>query len=280
MSIIDSIFGRLYDRFVDARIRKCMPRLRILIDRNIVQYALTAEGAIQTKTVKWGPHNVTLDIHGYRARALPEAEWPRQQIEALPTIARLALEGKIVFCTSRELKFEAIRGSRGRQGLIGDLFRGIAYEHVPAAIERSYFWQTINLNKYTSGEGQAGWYKNFLLEVDENRLLERLKGYIELPEFDHQNIENLGRFRELCKYLDTDDHIRDAFHLWTAEVNNLNYFLTVDKKFINKMTQSTPLFLPTPPITPAELIENLGIRILDPLPLSDQRFRNLLETTD
>jgi len=192
----------------------------------------------------------------------------------------LAREGKIVFCTSRELKFEALGGSLAWQGSRGDLFRRITYEHVPAAIERSYFWQTIDLAKYASGEGQVGWYKNFLLKVDENQLLERLKGYMGLPDFDRQNIENLGRFRELCKYLDTDDHIRDAFHLWTAEVNNLDYFLTVDKKFINKMTQSTPLSLPTPPITPADLVEKLGIGILDALPLSDQKFRNLLETED
>lgn len=280
MSIINSIFGDVYDRFVDARIRKRMPCLRVLIDRNLEQYALTAEGVVQTKTEKWGPHTVTADIYGYRAKALPKAEWPRRQIEALPTITRLAREGKIVFCTSHELKFESFRASRGWRGSRGDLFRGIVYECVPAAIERSYFWQTIDLNKYTSGEGQVGWYKNFLLKVDENQLLERLKGHIEFPDFDRQNIENLGRFRELCKYLDTDDHIRDAFHLWTAEVNNLNYFLTVDKKFINKMTRSTPLSLSTPPITPAELVKKLGIRILDPLPLSDQRFRNLLETED
>ncbi len=82
MSIIDLIFGRLNDRFVDARIRNRMPHLRILIDRNIEYHALTAEAVKQTKTVKWGPHTVTSDIHGYRAKTLSEAEWLRRQIEA------------------------------------------------------------------------------------------------------------------------------------------------------------------------------------------------------
>lgn len=254
-----------------------MKPLNVLIDRNLEEHALTAETVVQPRTVKWGPHAVTSNILGYRGKVLPTDDWLLRQLRALPTVARLAHDGVLVFCTTVEIGFERFNTSAGFQGCVGDLFRDIKYKHIPAAIERSYFSQSFDTGKYASGAAQADWYREFLLEVDENQLLEALKDYTDLPNFDRQNIANLGRFKGICKYLDTDDHRRDAFHLWTAEVNELDYFLTDDQRFINKMTLSTPLDLPTPPVGPASLLEKLGIRELDPLPLSDQRFRYLIE---
>ena len=251
--------------------------LKLLIDRNLETLALRAEAVVRTETVHWGPHTLKNDVHGYRAKELPKDEWPRRQIEAFPTIAKMARECQLTFCTSVELKFESFKATRGWQGSIGDLFRDIKYENVRSAVERSYFWQTTDLSKYSSGEGQVGWYKEFLLKVDEQQLLEEIKGHIDLPEFDKQNLAKLNRFRDICRYLDTGDHIRDAFHLWTAEVNGLDYFLTADKSFTNKMTKSTPLELPTPPISPADLLVTLGRTDIDPLPLANQRFRYLFE---
>jgi len=53
---MNSIFGKLYDQLVDIGIRNHMPLLRVLIDRNLENFALTAEGVVQTKTVQWGSH--------------------------------------------------------------------------------------------------------------------------------------------------------------------------------------------------------------------------------
>lgn len=253
-------------------------RLRVLVDRNLESHALTAEGAIQSQTLNWGPYTITGDVHGYRAKKLPTSKWLRQQIESLPTLARLVAENKLAFCTSSEIRFEAFNAAPGCQGSAGDLFRSIDYEHVPSAVERSYFWKTIDTGVYASGEGQVNWYKRFLLKVDEHQLLEQLRDYDALPEFDKENLSNLSRLRDICKYLDTEDHIRDAFHLWTAEVNGLDYFLTADKRFINKMTLSTPLDLPTPPISPASLVDICGIKELDPMPIASGRFYSQFES--
>lgn len=257
-----------------------MKALKLLVDRNIENHALRAEGAIQTQTLQWGPHTVTNDVHGYRAKELPKDKWLRRQIESLPTIARMSRDGEIVLYTSVELKFEAFNASRGWQGYVGDLFRDIKFEDVPAAIERSYFWQTEDLATYSSGVGQAGWYKDFLLKIDEHKMLAAFDEHRPLPNFDRANLLNLGRYREICANLDTDDHIRDAFHLWTAEANKLDFFLTADKKFINKMTLSTKIDLPTPPICPEALLEHLGVSEPDPMPLSGREFRNLLQSDE
>ena len=110
---------------------------------------------------------------------------------------------------------------------------------------------------------------------------------MKLPDYYRQNFANLKRFREICEPITKntkakqdkkDEQIRDAFHLWTAEVNNLDYFLTADKKFINLMTVSSKIDLPTPPIAAATLLEKLGISKLDPLPVMDDRFRYWFET--
>lgn len=250
---------------------------RLLIDRSLENWALRAEGVVRTETMQWGPHEVISDVHGYRAKELPQDEWRRRQIESLPTIARMAREGQLTFCTSVELKFESFRAANGWQGYIGDLFRDIKFENVPAAVERSYFWQTINLDDYSSGEGQVRWYKDFLLKADEDKILAEIADLIDLPDFDRQNLKNVSRFREMCRHLETDDHIRDAFHLWTAETNGLDYFLTADKRFTNKMMKSTPLKFPAPPIGPADLLVELGITELDSLPLTDRGFRYLFD---
>lgn len=252
--------------------------LKVLIDRNLEQLAVRAEGATKTETIQWGPHNISSEIHGYRGKPMPQGDWLALQLRALPTIARLAKEGKLIFCTSQELGFESFQAARGYQGFVGDIFRDISFKDVPPAIDRSYFSQSGDLGEYTSGEAQAKWCKEFLLKVsDERKLLKALERYDALPEFNRQNIANLSRFRELCANLTTSDHHRDAFHLWTAEVNGLDYFVTADKRFINVMTKSKRVDLPTPPISPAELLERLGVRELDPLPLDDRRFRNLFD---
>ena len=251
--------------------------LKILIDRNLEEHALTAEPVVRNQTVQWGPFTTSFDIHGYRGKALPEGEWKSQQIRALPTVARLAREGTLIFCTSTEIGFERHHASPGWQGFVGDLFHGIEYEHVPAAVERSFFSQSIDVGQYSSGQAQADWCREFLLRVDERQLLESLRRYSDVPDFDRQNIANLQRYKLICKYLDTDDHRRDAFHLWTAEVNGLDCFLTDDRRFINKMTLSTPLDLPTPPISPQRLLETLGVTELDPMPIADRRFRHVFE---
>ena len=67
---------------------------------------------------------------------------------ALPTIARLAREGSLIFCATSEIQSEAMFGSVAMQGSTGDLFRHIDYEYIPPAIDRSYFSQNIDFAEY------------------------------------------------------------------------------------------------------------------------------------
>jgi predicted nucleic acid-binding protein len=96
-----------------------------------------------------------------------------------------------------------------------------------------------------------------LLHIDATML--EPSGLLEmLTETELTNRRNVARFRALCAVLDESQY-PDAFHLWTAEVNGLDYFLTADRAFINVMTKTARLQLTTRPVGPRELLDDLGI---------------------
>ena len=64
-----------------------------------------------------------------------------------------------------------------------------------------------------------------------------------------------------------------------VEFNGLDYFLTTDKKFTNVMTLTKLTGLnSSKPVTPRDLLENLGIGELDPLPIGDWKIRPFVGT--
>ena len=63
-----------------------------------------------------------------------------------------------------------------------------------------------------------------------------------------------------------DEKLRDIFHLWTGETNNIEYFLTIDKRFINAISQNQRSNLPCKPIAPDDLLSELNVLERDLLP--------------
>jgi hypothetical protein len=84
----------------------------------------------------------------------------------------------------------------------------------------------------------------------------------------------LKGFKEICRDL-SEKHYPDAFHLWTADMNELDYFLSADKKFVSVMTLTKGTQLISRPIAPRDLLECFGITELDPLPIADWEVRPL-----
>ena len=101
-----------------------------------------------------------------------------------------------------------------------------------------------------------------------------------LPGTMQTNFRNLGRFHELVDALPAEQHWPDALHLWTAETHGAGYFLTMDKKFINALTKTARIDLPTKPVRPSKLLADLGIKNRDPLPIEDLEFRSYFEMLD
>lgn len=256
---------------------KSLPGIKLLIDRNLRHKAIRAEGAIQQRKIKWGPHELEVEIHGYRGKALPSAESELQQLESLATISRLANEGHLELYSSTELDLESFSASRGLQGFAGDILADVEIRKVQSAVERSFFQATVDFHKHIHGDQVGRWCEEFLLKLDAKTVDQIIEHYGSLPDFYRKNLRNVSRYQEMCRHLTSQSHYRDAFHLWTAEVNDLDYFLTGDLRFINVMTQSTKIELRSPPITPTALLAKLGIKRFDPIPLTDRRFMHLFE---
>jgi hypothetical protein len=94
----------------------------------------------------------------------------------------------------------------------------------------------------------------WVLSLDYNSLTKRPAFISRFTDFELRNLESLDRFRQICSGL-SEQHYPDAFHLWTAEVNKLAFFLTTDQKFIRAITETSRITFTTRPIPPSEFLE-------------------------
>ena len=93
-----------------------------------------------------------------------------------------------------------------------------------------------------------------------------------LPALEQENLLRLERFKSLCRGL-SKKHYPDAFHLWTAETNRLDYFLTMDRKFPRALSTNRRLDFRCKAVSPDELLNSLGVSERDPFPYTDSRLR-------
>ena len=243
--------------------------ISVLLDNCVLSLSDTMRTVLKPVHVVVGGVKQTFQVLGFERRWSPDAEeqWLRSEFECLPTVAGLAREGRVRLCFYNELRHEASKrpGSFPRTP-IGHLFYGVKFNEIDAAVERSYFFQ-IDISEYVTTEEMIKFCK-WLLVCDVGDPLDSLESTGRFPTSLIQNLRNVGRYRTLCSGLGERQY-PDAFHLWTAEVNGMDYFLTTDRKFIRAMTESKRLRLPCEPISPSALLEVLGISDRDPFPHPD-----------
>lgn len=250
---------------------------RVFVDNCIMSVSDTMQGARKRQTLNWGGSEQTIEIVGYTRKPLPNKSeaWKREQVECLPTLGRMARQNCISLYTYQETIFEGWKRAGSFPSIhLGNVFEGINIEKVDAAVERSYFFQ-MELGQYIEKQSVVE-FCEWLLAIDANTILEVI-GNIpkEFPPFLLNNLRNLERFRELCRGLSTHQY-PDALHLWTAEVNDTQYFLTIDRKFIRVMTESKNLELPCRPISPSQLLDELKVYERDPFKYAEGLFYNIL----
>jgi len=130
----------------------------------------------------------------------------------MPTLVTLVRHGQLRLFMYTELDLEAMKGTYvGTGGIIGDLFRGLAFEDVPAAIGRSKL-QQMSLDEYAKKETFINFCK-YLLGLDYASIQARPGFLRRFTEFEQENFRHLDRFKRICSAL-TENHYPDAFHLW------------------------------------------------------------------
>lgn len=216
-----------------------------------------------------------VDVIGYMRKPLPNLknQWKRNEIECLPTIGRIAREGKISLFTYFELQSEGWKRSDSfPTKSIGNIFSGVSINHAEAAVDRSYFFQ-MELGQFIKTQ-QVIEYCKWLMTPGIEKLVDRLSGNPAYPLWMLNNIRNVQRFRDLCHGL-AEKQYPDVLHLWSAEVNGSDLFLTIDGKFIRAMTKSKSINLPCKPVSPSELLDMLQIKERDPFEFQEGQFYNI-----
>lgn len=86
-----------------------------------------------------------------------------------------------------------------------------------------------------------------------------------------ENVHKLDVLRNICNGL-SEQHHEDALQLWTAELGNIRYFLSADRKFMRAVGQNNKLRLHCQLLSPADLLDALGIAERDSWPFDPDRL--------
>ncbi|MCH8168389.1 MAG: hypothetical protein IIC03_10750 [Proteobacteria bacterium] len=165
----------------------------------------------------------------------PRASWKQKEIEELPKVAGLIRQGQIQAFTTGELYAEGFRGQRFPSPRYTDIFEGCTFDTLRAPLERSKWG--LGSDQFCSKEHVIAYCKSFFLTASSERVEQFIAGMRENPTFSLSPFEEkcLRRshvFRAISKGI-ARTHYPDALHLWTAEENSVDVFLTHDKKFQN-----------------------------------------------
>ncbi len=233
----------------------------ILIDQNIVTY-----GDILM------PERIN-DVIGYVRKPLvgKDGDWLREEISCLPSISKLVNDNAITAYRYIELDLENWKRSGSADtSRLGQLFPNTIMHEVPPAIERSYFFQA-SLTEHLHNDQViefCKWLNKKNIEADILNILTNKP----VPKEVIKNVNSLPNFHELCRVLQKEAQYVDAFHLWSAEMCNIDYFLTADRKFINAIKNAN---CSCQAILPSQLLEVLNINIREPFKYQHNVFYNI-----
>lgn len=262
--------------------------LSVLVDNGVVSASDFAEDATQPKTLAWGSESVTTVISGFQRVSLDADPEMQLQKDALFTIGRLSRERKIQLFTYWELMAEQWRRGKARD-LVGNAFRGCAWKHCRPALERSAYFQGMDMKSFIAKGGrkdrkagdldpelsQIHFFK-FLLALEPESvavLLDHGPALVN-DEFERESLKDLNWFKCAAGIAPSAENLPDFFHLWTARRNSMDVFLTLEKKlpaYANQLEKQR-LLGALSVFRPTNLAHKLGVAQLDPVPLEIGKF--------
>jgi hypothetical protein len=232
---------------------------RVLVDTcTRKQGALIGREIDEPHSTTWGDRQIGWLVRRWQARRLdPTAHRLREQISFIASITAAMRAGRFAAYTSSELRHEGWDLVRGRNRL-GDLWAGVRFANVDPPLERSTFRGSLTVDQVYSGKHQQE-FCEILLQYARTGAPQELLAVLQLDDFQRANLGRLSEFRLLCEAVGPKCY-RDAFHLWTALCNDLDYFLTTDEKFLRILRQRCGRAdLVRPAISPRELVAKFDL---------------------
>ena len=151
--------------------------------------------------------------------------------EAMQYVAELAKAGRIRLYDTMELMFEWMgrAGGPSMRNTEFDLFRGVKISRIKTPVERTIAFGGFDSENHFKNQKEI-W-------------LESIKE---------------PRFMELKRVINRK-HWADAFHLWTAEVNGLDFVLTLENKVRKSLANQKKLTSTVEILNPFELAERFCV---------------------
>jgi hypothetical protein len=202
--------------------------IKALLDTNIWLCTVTHNSVLVPTTVKWGNIIGTVDVAAAKIRTLAgkSQEESNSIYDALKSIAMMSKAGSVVLCRSNETTFEEMHLRRpSLKGSGYDVFRGVDCRFVHGPLRRDFTITSDSSKQELKGE----WYQ-FLGSIRDPRFLE-------------------------LKKATGGNHTADLYHLWTAEHSGLDFYITLDQKFVNAANLPKPIKTPVKVCTPAQFLK-------------------------
>jgi len=260
-----------------------------MLDNGIISHAKFVNYVIQEKISTCRDHETTTKIYGLMRKDPNGGDNYQRQKEALFTIGRLIREGQVEAYSYNELKFERAKG-RIRNPEFNAL-NGCQIRICNPAIERSRFLKTANFSDFIAkggkkdkkdqvalGDANQIAFCTFLCSLNKSavKIILLNAELLHLTQFEIESLNEINWFQFICKRFVPESY-PDAFHLWTAERNALDAFLTLEKTLQNKVSnirreRKCPIKINTQVLRPLDLLEKFGIDRPDPIPIELEQF--------
>lgn len=271
--------------------------VNILLDNSIYQKRIIAEPVVVQNHFQWGGIDQNIPVQMYQRKEFNKEQ--KDHRKAIETIANQARNDGLKLFQYIETEFESIRATpidSNLKGSIGDLLRNIDIDHVQSPFPRGYVHKVVE-----SPENKG--FQQFIMSKNEARNnnytdspfirfvkwlwkitpeeIEELKAIFK--DLNLSGLDQINKFKLLVQNID-EKHIDDAFHLFAADFNQIDYFLTGDKKFINvcrnKASQTLQKYYKVYPISPEDYcskILDLEKDQWDNLPMASNCYYNIFE---
>jgi hypothetical protein len=211
-----------------------MSASKVYLDTNIFKFSATNLPRFQPRlqNINWGEVNNQVTVHDY-VSVNPNEKITntklKQNAELLVELADLGKQGKIKYLIQNETLFETwfLPDMDSRSGK----FYGSPITHVEAPINYSRTMIGGNIN-------DKDMQFDFLKSIKHKR-------FIELQKITgaYQGKNKMNR-----------NQLLDAFHIWCAEHNECDYFLTMDFKLIKMISDNKKQNIKVKLITPSDLL--------------------------
>ncbi|MGY8686698.1 MAG: hypothetical protein ACKVHP_03010, partial [Verrucomicrobiales bacterium] len=244
---------------------------------------------VQTdREIDWGGPKQLDPVQGYARKPDYENGSYQREIEGLLTIGRLIREGLVQPYTSTEIQFELLRGRMIDPTL--NAFKGCEFAHCDSPVERSKFRSTIKIKEHCAKGGKKDkkkdlgqftqiafmkWLKN--LSITEVAALISMQSELKLTSNEVSSLGDLDWFQHLAMRLQSDENLPDAFHLWTARRNEMDVFVTLDRKLNNSFDsivseRQSGISFGLEVMSPLPFLKWCGVDSIDPIPIDHGVF--------